>query len=215
MLKLVVLISGNGSNLQAILDSIAQGELRATVAAVISNKADAYGLVRAQQAGVTTEVLSHRDFADRDAFDQALIGVVDRYQPDIVVMAGFMRILTPGFVEHYANRLLNIHPSLLPNYKGLDTHARVLAADETEHGCSIHFVTAELDGGPVIAQAVVPIQNGDTPDTLATRVHKSEHRLYPLVLSWLAEGRLTVSNHVLSLDDRPLDQPEQLRFETE
>lgn len=215
MLKLVVLISGNGSNLQAILDSIAQGELRATVAAVVSNKADAYGLVRAQQVGVATEVLSHRDFADRDAFDQALTGVIDRYQPDIVVMAGFMRILTPGFVEHYANRLLNIHPSLLPNYKGLDTHARVLAAGETEHGCSIHFVTAELDGGPVIAQAVVPIQNGDTPDTLATRVHKSEHRLYPLVLSWLAEGRLTVSNHLLSLDDRPLDQPEQLRFETE
>lgn len=215
MLKLVVLISGNGSNLQAILDSIAEGELKATVTAVISNKAEAYGLVRAQQAEVATEVLSHRDFPDREAFDQTLIGVIDRYAPDIVVMAGFMRILTPGFVEHYANRLLNIHPSLLPKYKGMHTHARALAAGETEHGCSIHFVTAELDGGPVIAQAVVPIQNGDTPDTLATRVHKSEHRLYPLVLSWLAEGRLKAREDLLYLDDQPLNQPEQLRFETE
>lgn len=214
MLKLVVLISGNGSNLQAILDSIAQGELRATVTAVVSNKAEAYGLIRAQQAGVATEVLSHRDFADREAFDQALIGVIDHHQPDIVVMAGFMRILTPAFVTHYADRLLNIHPSLLPNYKGLDTHARVLAAGEAEHGCSIHFVTAELDGGPVIAQAVVPIQNGDTPDTLATRVHKSEHRLYPLVLSWLAEGRLTAQSQGLCFDGQPLSQPVQLRFET-
>ncbi len=199
----VVLISGSGSNLQALLDS--QGaDNPAQITLVISNRADAYGLQRAQQAGITTQVLDHKAFTNRDAFDQALMNLIDAQQPHLVVLAGFMRILTPAFVAHYAGRLLNIHPSLLPNYKGLDTHRRVLAAGEAEHGCSVHFVTAELDGGPVALQAVIAVQPNENVDTLVQRVHAQEHRIYPLAVRWFAQGRLRLSNHRATLDGEPL-----------
>ena len=190
MLKIAVLISGAGSNLQAIMDAIHSGVLKAEISGVLANKADAYGLIRAQNAGIPTAVLISRDFADRESFDRAMLQQLDAWAPDVVVLAGFMRILGQHFVEHYEGRLLNIHPSLLPRYKGLHTHRRALAAGDTEHGCSVHFVTAELDGGPVIAQSVVPVLGSDDETTLIERVHKSEHQLYPQVLVWMAEGVL-------------------------
>ncbi|HRD50528.1 MAG TPA: phosphoribosylglycinamide formyltransferase [Candidatus Contendobacter sp.] len=209
-IRLVVLISGRGSNLQAILDQAASGELLAEVAAVISNQPGVYGLERARQAGVPALELDHKGFADRPAFEAALIGQIDRYQPDLVILAGFMRVLTAGFTEHYQGRLLNIHPSLLPKFRGLHTHERALAAGETEHGASIHFVTAELDGGPVIAQARVPVLPGDDPDTLAARVLEQEHRLYPQAIRWFAEGRLRLEGERLLFDGKLLDQPLRL-----
>ena len=202
--RLVVLVSGNGSNLQAFIDRVADGTLPATIAAVISNRADAGALARAQAAGITTEVLDHRDFPSREAFDAALAARIDAHAPDAVVLAGFMRILSAGFVRHYAGRLLNTHPSLLPKYPGLDTHARAIAAGEREHGASVHFVTEELDGGPVVAQAPVPVLPGDTPDTLRARVQAAEHRLYPAVVGWLAAGRLRVDGAGVRLDGRLL-----------
>jgi phosphoribosylglycinamide formyltransferase-1 len=188
--RLVVLISGSGSNLQSFIDRIADGSLPASIVAVISNKADAFGLERARRAGIAVEVIDHRGFADRAAFDAALMQRIDQYQPDAVVLAGFMRILTEEFVRHYAGRLLNIHPSLLPKFPGLDTHARAIAAGESEHGCSVHFVTGELDGGPVVAQTRVPVLKDDTPDSLRARVQAAEHRLYPEVVGLLAAGKL-------------------------
>lgn len=211
-LKLVVLISGSGSNLQAIMDTIAAGHLDASIEAVISNKADAFGLVRARNAGIPTLCISHKDFDSREAFDAQMIRHIDGFQPDVVVLAGFMRILSAGFVEHYEGRLLNIHPSLLPKYKGVDTHARAIAAGDTEHGCSVHYVTAELDGGPVIAQAVVEIEEGDTPEQLAERVHKSEHRLYPLVLGWIAKKELAYKNGLPSFRGTDLVEPQRFHF---
>ncbi|WP_160154134.1 phosphoribosylglycinamide formyltransferase [Microbulbifer sp. ALW1] len=196
--RAVVLISGSGSNLQAFLD--AGDDCGYTVAAVVSNKADAYGLVRAQNAGVATEVLSHKDFSDRDSFDQAMIKVIDAYQPDLVILAGFMRILTPDFVRHYSGRMLNIHPSLLPKYQGLHTHQRALDAGDSEHGATVHFVTEELDGGPPILQAAVPVESGDTAETLAQRVQVQEHKMYPLVARWFAEGRLQMVGDRAELD---------------
>lgn len=202
--RLVVLVSGNGSNLQAFIDRVADGSLPAVIAAVISNRADAHALVRARQAGIATEVLDHRGYASREAFDRALAERIDQYRPDAVILAGFMRILSPAFVRHYAWRLLNTHPSLLPKYPGLDTHARALAAGEREHGASVHFVTEELDGGPVVAQAAVPVLAGDTVDSLRARVQAAEHRLYPEVTGWLASGRLRATDAGVTLDGRPL-----------
>lgn len=190
MLKIAVLISGSGSNLQAIIDAITRGELKAQICGVLSNRADAYGLVRAAEKGIPATAIAHTNFSDRESFDAAMINIIDGWAPDIVVLAGFMRILSSGFVQHYEGRLLNIHPSLLPKYKGLHTHRRALEAGDAEHGCSVHFVTPELDGGPVIAQAIVPVLPGDSEETLTERVHKSEHRLYPQVLVWLADGEL-------------------------
>lgn len=210
MLKIAVLISGSGSNLQAIIDRIGAGELRAQLVGVLSNKAEAYGLTRAAAAGIATAVIAHTDFPDRDSFDAALMRQIDHWAPDVVVLAGFMRILTPAFVQHYEGRLLNIHPSLLPKYKGLHTHRRALEAGDAEHGCSVHFVTAELDGGPVIAQAVVPVQPHDTETLLTERVHDAEHRLYPEVLVWLADGRLCWRDGRALLDDAPLATPRRL-----
>ncbi|WP_105103704.1 phosphoribosylglycinamide formyltransferase [Microbulbifer pacificus] len=198
--RAVVLISGSGSNLQAFLDAAADAACDFTVEAVISNKADAYGLTRAKSAGINTEVLSHRDFADRESFDAAMTEVIDAYRPDLVILAGFMRILTPGFVRHYSGRLLNIHPSLLPKYQGLHTHQRALDAGDSEHGATVHFVTEELDGGPPIVQAVVPIEPGDTAETLAQRVLVQEHRIYTLVASWFAQGRLRMVGDRAELD---------------
>lgn len=201
--SVVVLISGSGSNLQALLNHFQDNE-SVTISAVISNKADAFGLQRAARAGVPTQVLSHRDYSDRLAFDQALIQVIDQYQPDLVVLAGFMRILTPEFTQHYQQRLMNIHPSLLPKYKGLDTHQRALEAGDTEHGCSVHFVTEHLDGGPVIIQASIAIEADDNVDSLAQKIHQLEHQIYPLAVQWFAEGRLQLANNTVVLDGHVL-----------
>lgn len=198
-----MLISGSGSNLQAIIDDLADHP-SAQICAVVSNRADAYGLVRAEQAGITQHVIEHQNFADRLAFDTALIEAIDQHQPDLVVLAGFMRILTPEFTRHYARRLLNIHPSLLPKHKGLNTHHRALTAGDQEHGCSVHFVTEELDGGPVVIQAAFPIHTGDTAEQLAQRVHTVEHQIYPLAVRWFVEGRLRLSEQGALLDGRPL-----------
>jgi phosphoribosylglycinamide formyltransferase-1 len=202
--NVVVLISGSGSNLQALIDSIAHDGNPARVSAVISNRADAYGLERAKQAGIATAVLDHKQFEGREAFDAALIEAVDAFEPQLVVLAGFMRILTPGFVRHYAGRLLNIHPSLLPKYKGLHTHQRALEAGDSEHGCSVHFVTEELDGGPLVVQAVIPVRANDTLDSLAQQVHRQEHVIYPLAVRWFAEGRLRLDAQGAMLDGQPL-----------
>ena len=202
--NVVVLISGSGSNLQALIDSSADDGNPARIAAVISNRADAYGLRRAQAAGIATTVLDHKQFDGREAFDAALIQAIDAHQPELVVLAGFMRILTPGFVQHYAGRLLNIHPSLLPKHKGLHTHQRALEAGDTEHGCSVHFVTEELDGGPLVVQAVLPVAADDSADSLAQRVHRQEHQIYPLAVRWFAEGRLRLGAQGAMLDGQPL-----------
>ncbi|CDH45136.1 phosphoribosylglycinamide formyltransferase [Candidatus Contendibacter odensensis] len=209
-IRLVVLISGRGSNLQAILDQAAGGTLPVEVAAVISNRPGVYGLERARQAGVPALELDHQDFADRPSFEAALIERIDDYQPDLVILAGFMRVLTAGFTEHYRGRLLNIHPSLLPKFRGLHTHERAIAAGETEHGASIHFVTAELDGGPVIVQARVPVLPTDDPDTLAARVLEQEHRLYPQAIRGFAEGRLKLDGERVLFDGKWLNQPLRL-----
>lgn len=201
--SVVVLISGNGSNLQALIDASAASGY--TVTGVISNRADAYGLERAARAGIPTRVLSHRDFVDRESFDTQLMQEIDAFAPDLVVLAGFMRILSGGFVQHYAGRLLNIHPSLLPNYRGTHTHERVLEAGEKQHGVSVHFVTEELDGGPVILQAVVPVESGDTRDLLAARIARQEHLIYPRAVSWFAAGRLQMQDDAAILDGKRLD----------
>lgn len=205
--RLVVLISGSGSNLQAIIDAITAGRVHATIAAVISNRHGVRGLERARLAGIETAVVDHRQFATREAFDAALRDAIDRHRPGLVVLAGFMRILTTPFVDHYRGRMLNIHPSLLPQFRGLDTHTRALAAGVAEHGASVHFVTSELDGGPVVAQACVPVQRGDSAAQLAARVLQHEHRLYPLVIDWFARGRLQLRNGKVYLDGRALEAP--------
>ena len=192
-IRLVVLISGNGSNLQAIIDNIANQNLPAQIVAVISNKADAYGLERAKKAGIEQHVLSHKGFSDRQQYDLALKNLIDGYQPDLIILAGFMRILSNEFVEHYLHKMMNIHPSLLPKYKGLNTHQRVIDAGDKEHGCSVHFVTPELDDGPVILQAKVKIEDNDTAETLAERVHQQEHLIYPEAIRLFAENKIKTS----------------------
>lgn len=206
-LPLVVLISGTGTNLQAIIDAIRNNGLPAEVRAVISNRASARGLERARSAGIATEVLEHRGYPDRAGYDQALTECIDRYRPGLVVLAGFMRILTPEFVRHYDGRILNIHPSLLPDFPGLHTHDRALAAGVTEHGVSVHFVTEQLDGGPVIIQARVDVRPDDDAETLARRVQEKEHVIYPLVVRWFAEGRLAKRDDAILFDGRPLERP--------
>ncbi len=185
-MRVVVLISGRGSNMEALLEA----RLPVEFACVISNKPDAAGLAIAARHRVPTAVVSHRDHPGRAEFDAALAEEIDRHRPDLVVLAGFMRVLTDAFVRRYENRLINIHPALLPAFPGLDTHARALAAGVKLHGCTVHYVTPEVDSGPIIAQAAVPVLSGDTPATLAARVLSQEHRLYPRVLRWLAEDRV-------------------------
>lgn len=204
MINIVVLLSGSGSNLQAFIDAINAGKLDAKISTVISNKADAYGLQRAQLAGVPTAVLSHKDFSDRESFDNALIDLIDPHKPDLIILAGFMRILTPGFVKHYQGRLLNIHPSLLPKYPGLHTHQRAIDDGESHGGATVHFVTEELDGGPAILQVAVPIKPNDDASSLAARVLTYEHRIYPQAAQWFAEGRLELSNNQCYLDNQLL-----------
>ncbi|MCQ4319765.1 phosphoribosylglycinamide formyltransferase [Stutzerimonas stutzeri] len=199
--NVVVLISGSGSNLQALIDSLDEDNSPARIRAVVSNRADALGLQRAQAADIDTHVVQHKNFADRDAFDAALMEIIDTYQPQLVVLAGFMRILSAGFVRHYQGRLLNIHPSLLPKYKGLDTHRRALDAGDQEHGCSVHFVTEELDGGPVAIQACLKIEPNESIGKLTDRVHAAEHIIYPLAVRWFAEGRLRLAKQGAMLDD--------------
>jgi phosphoribosylglycinamide formyltransferase-1 len=183
--RLVILISGRGSNMRSILAAAEQGALDIDIAAVISNRPDAAGLEYAQQAGIETAVIDHKQFDSREAFDQTLATKIDQYQPSFVILAGFMRILTAEFVEHFAGKLINIHPSLLPKFKGLHTHQRAIEAGESEHGASVHFVTAELDDGPVILQAKVPVLDTDDADSLAARVLEQEHLLYPAAIKKL------------------------------
>ncbi len=210
-LPVVILISGRGSNLQAIIDAVARGALAVDIRAVISNRPQAAGLQRATRAGITTAVVDHTLYADRLAFDQALQACIDRYQPGLIILAGFMRILSADFVAHYRGRMLNIHPSLLPDFPGLNTHQRVLDAGCKVHGASVHFVTADIDGGPLVLQTRVPVHAGDSADSLAARVLEQEHRLYPVAIRWFAEGRLTLDeNGQALLDGAILTEPRQL-----
>ncbi len=187
--RLVILISGRGSNMRSIIEAIDAQQIDATVSAVISNRPDAAGLDYAKAQSITTAVVDHKTFSDRDSFDKALAERIDDYKPDFVILAGFMRILTSGFVEHYRNKLINIHPSLLPKFKGLNTHQRAIDAGEKEHGASVHFVTAELDDGPVIMQAKVNILADDSAESLAARVLEQEHQLYPAAIQKLVNSK--------------------------
>lgn len=206
-LRLAVLISGRGSNLLAIHAACQRGTLDADIVLVASDRA-APGIDAARAAGLPAEILDARQFADRAAHDAAMQARIDAARPDIVVLAGYMRILTSAFVAHYAGRLLNIHPSLLPRHKGLHTHRRALEAGDAEHGASVHYVTAELDGGPVVLQAQVPVLPGDTEATLSARVQAREHSIYPKVLQWIASGRLVYRDGPV-LDGEPLQSPRQ------
>ena len=201
MKNIVVLISGSGSNLQAIIDACEQKRIPGTIRAVFSNKADAFGLERARDAGIPQHALAASQFASREAFDRELMHEIDAYAPDVVVLAGYMRILSAEFVQHYQGKLLNIHPSLLPKYPGLNTHRQALDNGDTEHGTSVHFVTEELDGGPVILQAKVPVFAGDDEAEITSRVQAQEHAIYPLVVSWFLNGRLKMQDNHAWLDD--------------
>lgn len=206
MKNIVILISGRGSNMEALVRAARTEGWPARIAAVISNRADARGLGFAQAQGIPTAVVPSKEFASRAEFDAALQAEIDRFAPDLVVLAGFMRILTSSFVEHYAGRMLNIHPSLLPDFPGLDTHRQALEAGKSEHGATVHFVTAELDHGPVVAQARVPVQPGDTEDTLAARVLVEEHKLYPYAVRLFVEDRLHIDKGIVRvLDTQPAD----------
>ncbi|MFM0241625.1 phosphoribosylglycinamide formyltransferase [Paraburkholderia phytofirmans] len=192
MKKLVILISGRGSNMEAIVRACSNEAWPAQVAAVIANRPDAAGLAFAASHGIATAVVDHRQFPDRDSFDAALAKEIDSFAPDLVVLAGFMRVLTAGFVDHYAGRMLNVHPSLLPSFPGLKTHQQALDAGVRLHGASVHFVTSQLDHGPIVAQAAVPVETGDTPAMLAERVLATEHIIYPRAVRWFVEGRLAL-----------------------
>jgi phosphoribosylglycinamide formyltransferase-1 len=206
-LPIVVLISGTGSNLKAIAEQARSGALPVEIRAVISDRAGAAGLAWAEAAGLPTALVPARDYADRAAFDAALSAEIDRRSPGLVVLAGFMRVLGAEFVDRYAGRMLNIHPSLLPRHRGLHTHRRVLEAGDPVHGASVHFVTRELDGGPVVLQVRVPVRAGDDESTLAARVLAEEHRIYPECIGWFASGRLQWRDGTVLLDGRALDAP--------
>ncbi len=205
--RIVALISGSGSNLQALIDACENGQIHGNIVAVISNKPDAYGLERATKHGISAETLVHNTFGNREAFDTSLTRLIDTHQPDLLVLAGFMRILSPDFVSHYQGKLLNIHPSLLPAYKGLHTHQRALDDGATIHGASVHFVSAELDGGPVIMQAQVEVQPEDDANSLAARVLIKEHIIYPQVVKWFCAERLRLLAEGVELDGAILKQP--------
>ena len=202
--NIVVLVSGSGSNLQAILDACDSNMIDASVKAVFSNKAEAFGLERAKNAGVAARSVNPKDFGSREAFDHELMIQIDTYQPDLIVLAGYMRILSSEFVRHYAGKMVNIHPSLLPKYPGLHTHQRAIDAKDKEHGTSVHFVTEELDGGPVILQAKVPVFEDDDAELLAGRVLTQEHAIYPMVCKWFAEDRLSMVDGQAVLDGKVL-----------
>jgi phosphoribosylglycinamide formyltransferase-1 len=206
-LPVVVLLSGSGTTLQAMLDEIKAGRLNVDLRAVISDQPDAAGLGRAEDAGIETCALLPGDYPERQAFDRALASCIDRYKPGYIVLAGYMRILSESFVERFAGKILNIHPSLLPRFRGLNTYARVLEAGDTEHGSSVHFVTAELDGGPLIMQARVGVLPHDTEESLSARVKAQERKMYPAVLNMLAAGRLEMKDGQTWLDKQVLEQP--------
>ena len=190
MRSIVILISGRGSNMESLLNAVATGSLNVHVAAVLSNRPDAKGLETAIAKGIPTRIVDHKAFAGREAFDAAMVEAIDAFSPDLVVLAGFMRILSEGFVQHYAGRLINIHPSLLPAFPGLHTHRRALQEGVRVHGCTVHFVTLALDHGPIIVQSAVPVLDGDDEVSLAARVLEQEHQIYPLAVGWFAEGFL-------------------------
>lgn len=198
--RIVVLISGSGSNMAAIADAVKQGDIDAEISAVICNRPEAPGLQKAKDRDIETQVIDHKEFASREDFDVALMRCIDDYQPDLVVLAGFMRILTADFVIRYHGRMLNIHPSLLPKYQGLNTHQRALDAGDEQHGVTVHFVTEELDGGPNVIQAVVPVYDGDDATSLQQRVHSQEHVIYPIAVKWFVNGRLTMKGNDAQLD---------------
>lgn len=202
MKKIVVLISGRGSNMEAIV----RAELPAEMAAVISNRADAAGLGFAAQAGISTQVVDEREFSSREVFEGALAKAIDSHSPDLVALAGFMRVLGADFVRRYSGRMLNIHPSLLPAFPGLHTHRRALQEGVKLHGCTVHFVTPQVDHGPIVAQAAVPVRVGDTEAMLAARVLRQEHRIYPLAIRWFVEGRLVVDNGLVRVDGAEANQ---------
>lgn len=206
-LPIVILISGRGSNMQAIAESAACGKLPVDVRAVISDRSSAGGLATAAAMKIPVASLSPREFADRASYDAALAQLVASYEPGLVVLAGFMRILTPEFIDRFADRTLNIHPSLLPKYRGLHTHRRALEAADAVHGASVHFVTQELDGGPVIIQACLDVRPHDTEDSLSARVQRQEHSIYPQAIDWFARGRLELRDARAWLDDQPLTAP--------
>ncbi|HET7570430.1 MAG TPA: phosphoribosylglycinamide formyltransferase [Gammaproteobacteria bacterium] len=212
LLRLVVMISGNGSNLQAIIDAIGRGKVAARLVAVVSDKADAFGLERARKAGVPAQVVSPKDFDDRAAWQAGLLKTVDSFSPGLVVLAGFMRILDDAFVAHFSGRMINIHPSLLPALRGLHTHRRALAEQLSHHGTSVHFVTPELDGGPVILQARVPVRPEDDEATLTARVQAAEHVIYPRVIQWFATGRVRLYDNGVALDGEVVATPPVMDF---
>lgn len=198
--RIIILVSGNGSNLQAIINACQNNLINGKIVAVISNKPDVYSLIRAKQANIPSHVINHKEFASREAFDHQLQLQIEEYQPDLIVLAGYMRILTPHFVQHYSGKMLNIHPSLLPKYPGLNTHRRAMEAGDKEHGTTVHFVTDELDGGPIILQAKVPIFDNDEEQDIVERVLAQEHQIYPLVIKWFCDDRLTMINGRAYLD---------------
>ncbi len=200
-LGIVVLISGRGSNLRSIIRAIDDNSIPAKILAVISNRQDAGGLQFARDAGITTEVVNDRDCPSRAEFDQQLSDIIDKYTPGLVVLAGFMRILGDPFVRHYSGRLINIHPALLPEFPGLHTHERALESGATQHGATVHFVTPDVDAGPIIIQQAVPVLDNDTADTLAARVLEQEHIIFPRAIKWFAEGRLRIEGNDVLLDD--------------
>ncbi len=204
-MRIAVLVSGKGSNLQALIDANLSGQ----IIGVLSNKADAYALERAKKANIATAVVSHKDFPNRESFDEAMHQQLLAWQIDLVILAGFMRILTPSFVSQWQGKMLNIHPSLLPYYKGVNTHQRVLNTGDRFHGCTVHFVTAELDAGQSIAQSAIEVHLNDTVETLAQRVHKLEHFIYPQVTEWLCNGQLTWRDGQAFFNQKPLERPIQ------
>ncbi|WHP07702.1 MULTISPECIES: phosphoribosylglycinamide formyltransferase [Acinetobacter] len=209
MMRIAVLVSGNGSNLQALIDAQHGKQLSGQIVGVLSNKADAYALRRAEDANIATAVISHKDFPNREAFDVAMHQQLLAWQVDLVILAGFMRILTPEFVSKWQGKMLNIHPSLLPFYKGMNTHQRVLNTGDRLHGCTVHFVTAELDAGQSIAQSVIQVNLQDTVESLAQRVHELEHFIYPQVAQWLCNGQLTWENGQAYFNQKLLEKPIQ------
>lgn len=210
-LPIVVLVSGRGTNLQSLIDAAAAGELPAAIRAVISNEPHAHALERARRARIATAVVPHRDYPDRERFERALLAAIAPYAPELIVLAGFMRVLTRTFVDRYPGRIINIHPSLLPQFPGLDTHRRAIEAGAREHGATVHFVTSALDAGPIVIQARVPVLAQDTPERLAARVLEQEHRILPQAIRWFAAGRLALRDESVLLDGRPVlaDAPER------
>ena len=205
--KTVILISGSGTNLQAFIDAAASGDVNLDLCLVFSNRPGAFGLQRARAAGIPTACIEHGDFDDRESFDRAVAARIDEVEPDLLVLAGFMRILSPWFVQHYSGRILNIHPALLPAYPGLDTHQRVLDAGEKWHGSTVHFVTEELDGGPRILQGRIAVDPNESADELCSRVQAVEHQIYPEAANWFGQGRLAFRADTAWLDGKQLEEP--------